>query len=97
MFEPGEKVVCVNDSFGMGIRDIYNALPKKGTVYTIRDIVPGQDFACKETVAVYLVELVNLPNEHKIEPGFQCLRFKSLETLDDEIYQKNKLFEPTLV
>lgn len=83
MFEPNTKVVCVDDSFPDGVRDIFNDLPRKGTLYTVRDIVPGQDWGCQGTVAIYLVELVNLPNMHGIEPGFACHRFVEPEFLTD--------------
>jgi hypothetical protein len=75
MFEPGQKVVCVDDVFPVGIRDFYNALPRAGKTYTVRDIVPGQDWKLNGQPAVYLVELENRPNEHGIEPGFACRRF----------------------
>lgn len=76
MFDIGTKVVCADDSFPAGILDIFNALPRKGSVYTVRDIVPAQDFQLRGTCAVLLHELVNRPNRHGIEPGFQCHRFR---------------------
>lgn len=84
MFEPGTKVVCINDSFVTGILDIYNALPRKGQLYTVRDIVPAWDFGLNEQPAVYLVELVNRPNMHGFEPGFKCFRFVEPEDLTEE-------------
>ena len=75
----GTKVVCVDDSFPAGINDVYNALPVKDRVYIIRDVVPGWDFKLKEQMAIYLVELVNLPNEHGIEPGFKIDRFREVD------------------
>lgn len=93
MFEPGEKVVCVNDSFQRDIRDYYNALPVKGKTYTVRDIVPALQFSMKETAGVLLEELVNLPNEHGLEPTFLCFRFVSMETIDDEMINKEELVE----
>jgi hypothetical protein len=76
MFEPSTKVVCVDDSFPAGINDVFNALPRKGVIYTVRDIVPAQDWKLRGTCAVYLSELVNRPNIHGIEPGFQVSRFR---------------------
>ena len=76
MFDLNAKVICVDDRFPVGIRDIYNALPHKGAIYTVRDIVPGQDFKHRPTCAVLLRELVNLPNRHGIEPGFNPSRFR---------------------
>ena len=56
-----------------------NALPVAGSSYTIRDLVPGVAWNLAEEPAVYLCELVNLPNRHNIEPGFACRRFVELE------------------
>ena len=81
MFEPGSRVVCVDDRFPPGIRDIFNALPVKGREYVVRDLVPGVGWKLNEEPAVYLVELVNLPNEKGTEPGFACRRFREVETV----------------
>jgi hypothetical protein len=78
MFDLNTKVVCVDDRFPSGINDIFNALPHVGAIYTVRDIVPAQDWKLRGTCAVMLVELVNRPNMHGIEPGFQCGRFREL-------------------
>lgn len=86
MFEPGQKVICVDDRFPPGILDIFNALPVKGSLYTVRDIVPGAGFGGRDKdqqPAVYLVELVNLPNRHGIEPGFACRRFAEPEEVSE--------------
>ena len=89
MFDINSKVVCVDDSFPAGIHDIFNALPSKGAIYTVRDIVPAQDWKLKGTCAVLLHELVNRPNSHGIEPGFACHRFREptaeeLEAVESE-------------
>lgn len=91
MFEPGAKVICVDDRFPPGILDIFNALPVKGSLYTVRDIVPGAGFGGRDKdqqPAVYLVELVNLPNRHGIEPGFACRRFVEPEEIADHCLEK---------
>jgi hypothetical protein len=88
MFDIGSKVVCVDDSFPAGINDIFNALPKKGSLYTVRDIVPAQDFKLRETCAVLLHELANKPNSHGIEPGFQVHRFR--EPTSEEMFNHEK-------
>ena len=76
MFDLGTKVICVDDRFPAGVHDIFNALPRKGSIYTVRDIVPAQDWKLRATCAVLLDELVNRPNQHGIEPGFQPGRFR---------------------
>lgn len=80
MFDINTKVICIDDRFPAGIHDIFNALPRKGGIYTVRDIVPAQGFDLKSTCAVLLRELENRPNQHGIEPGFQCYRFREPST-----------------
>lgn len=94
MFDLGEKVVCVNDKFPNGIHDIYNALPRKGKIYTVRDIVPAQDFKFQGTAGVLIEELVNRPNQHGIEPAFQCHRFREMTT--EEVSISIEAEEPAL-
>lgn len=98
MFEPGQKVVCIDDAFPPGIRDIYNALPNKGSVYTIRDVVPGVGPSGNrdndQQPAVYLVELVNLPNRHGVEPGFACRRFAEPEEFAERAEEYDALLKP---
>ena len=87
MFELNTKVVCINAKFPAGIRDIMNALPFEGKTYTVRDVVPGSGWGGRDKdqqPAVYLVELVNLPNQHGIEPGFASYRFRELEEFQEE-------------
>lgn len=88
MFDLDTKVVCVDDSFPPGINDIYNALPRKGALYTVRDIIPAQDAALKPTTAILLHELRNNPNKHGIEPAFQLWRFR--EPTAEELEESEK-------
>jgi hypothetical protein len=87
MFDINQKVVCTDDSFPAGINDVYNALPKKGKIYTVLDIVPAQDFKFKETCGVLLKELENRPNMHGIEPAFQAGRFREIDNIEE--YEEN--------
>lgn len=90
MFDIGQRVVCVDDKFPIGIHDIYNALPKAGRVYRVRDIVPAQDFKLQGTCAVLIEELINKPNRHGIEPGFQTYRFREMTPLEEAQHAENK-------
>lgn len=83
MFDINSKVVCIDDRFPPGINDIFNALPVQGGVYTVRDIVPAQTFQLAPTCGVLLAELVNRPNRHGIEPGFDPRRFRE-PTADEQ-------------
>ncbi len=82
--ERGQKVVCVDDRFPAWAVKIYTDLPKKGVVYTIREVclrretIKGSEAA---TVALLLHELHNPPDpshkEHE-ELAFKSERFAPL-------------------
>ena len=81
MFLPNQAVVCVNGRFPLGIEKLYTELPKEGTTYTIRDIVPGVGLTGDEgEIAVYLLEIKAPLNAHGIERGFRADRFAPLQT-----------------
>ena len=85
MFLPNQKVVCVDARFPVGIEKLYFELPKEGTTYTIRDIVPGVGLTGDEgEVAVYLCEIKAPLNSHGIERGFRADRFAPLQTIEEE-------------
>lgn len=91
MFDIGQKVVCVDDSFFAGINDIYNSLPEKDKTYTVRDVVPAWGLDLKETCGILLQECVNRPNSGGIEPAFQPHRFRELDEtpLQEEAKEEN--------
>lgn len=84
IFQPGQKVVCINDTFPLWARQMYAALPVKGKTYTIRGIAPGIDPASRQDeISVYLRELVN-PKSTKDpfrEWGFKSERFAPPEEI----------------
>ena len=84
MFQPGQKVVCVDDYFHPYIRAVLTALPVKDTVYVVRGIAPGINPATREDdIAVYLVGLQNPCSSkppHR-ERGFKPERFVPLDEL----------------
>ncbi|MDR1009653.1 MAG: hypothetical protein LBM04_00720 [Opitutaceae bacterium] len=88
----GQKVVCINDTFGEFIRAIYLRLPVKGKTYTIREVYLGREKIVKggesATVGILLAELVNPPDPFhagKQELGFSSERFAPLEELPAEV------------
>lgn len=82
---PNQKVVCVDDHFPLGIEKLYQALPKRDNIYTVRDIVPGVSVEGAEgEVAIYLMELLNPENKHGIEYGFNAERFAPLTLATEE-------------
>ena len=67
----------------MGSSKLYDELPKEGSTYTIRDIVPGIGLTGDEgEIAVYLCEIKGPLNAHGIERGFRADRFAPLTTAD---------------
>ncbi|MEO6871232.1 MAG: hypothetical protein ABI233_03315 [Chthoniobacterales bacterium] len=84
MFLPNQKVVCVDGKFPLGIEKLYSELPKEGSTYTIRDIVPGIGLTGEEgETAVYLCEITGPLNAHGIERGFRADRFAPLQTSEE--------------
>lgn len=79
MFEPGQKVACTNGKFSPELRDVLNCFPAEGSIYTVRDCVPGIEGGGLITCAILLVGLRNLPNMHGIEPGYHVSRFAEVE------------------
>ena len=94
MYETGEKVVCVDDRIHPEIAYLYNQLPKKGTVYTVRDCTLGTTnvFAADQnpTFLVLLEELINPMDPHTLmasqqqELGFRSDRFAPVEKIEAE-------------
>lgn len=78
MFQTGQRVVCIDDSFEPWVYDDYRALPKKNSIYTVRTVKPGRsnptfevdaDANLKMTGADYdilvlLEELINPDDPH---------------------------------
>ena len=82
MFEPGTKVICVDGSFPHTVFNYLQNLPRKGETYTVRDIIPAQEWQGAETCAVLLEEVINTPPAHRQqwgECGFAPRRFRELE------------------
>ena len=42
MFQNGQRVVCIDDSFEPWVFDLYKSLPKKNSVYTVRSMKSGR-------------------------------------------------------
>lgn len=87
MFDLGQKVVCVDDTFDEAVRLYLRNLPERDKIYTVRDMIPAQGWDGKETCAVLLAEVRNPPAPHKKqwgECGFAPNRFRELTT-DEEV------------
>lgn len=99
MFEIGDKVVCIDGKFPLGVAKLYTALPKEGVTYVVREVNLGVRLDCKTgDLSVLLVGLVNPLNENtraKKERGFSATRFRKLEELKD--LMKTRKVEPEVV
>jgi hypothetical protein len=42
MFQNGQRVVCIDDSFEPWVFDLFSSLPKKNSIYTVRSVRPGR-------------------------------------------------------
>jgi len=99
MFDPGEKVVCVNDTFSAFERRIYSKLPIKDSVYTVRETSLGRRKTGGDSGISYrvlLVELVNGPDpymhpDRAEELGFRSDRFAPL--VSEELEAEEEIFE----
>jgi hypothetical protein len=92
----GQKVVCVDDKFPLEILKYYTALPKKDSVYVIRQVQIGVNWKMEEgEVCLYLIGLNNPKSTTPPfrERGFNAERFRPL----DEIKDHAKEGEPEMV
>jgi len=87
----GQRVVCIDDTFGALIKALYQQLPVKGRTYTIREVYLGREKVVKggdtATVGLLLEEVVNPPDPFHVggeELGFSSERFAPLEELPPE-------------
>ena len=80
----GMQCVCIDDKFPIEISKYYVALPKEGSVYTVRNLVVGINLQGEEgEIAVYLKELINPKSNKGPERGFKESRFRPLQTLEE--------------
>ncbi len=97
MFEQGEKVVCINDTFESFHRKIYRQLPKKGVVYTVRECSLGRLKTGSSNPGVsYRLLLEEISND--LDPymdeataeelGFRSDRFAPIVSIEDSVEEK---------
>ncbi len=93
MFDIGEKVVCINDTFEPLHRKLYRDLPKKGEIYTIRDCSIGRTRTGAADPGIsyrlLLEEVINdldpyMDEASAEELGFRSDRFAPLTNLEEE-------------
>lgn len=81
----------MNDVFSPTVRSLYQQLPVKDTIYTVREVFLGREKIVKggdsATVGLLLEELVNPKDpfhQGEQELGFSSERFAPLNELSDE-------------
>jgi hypothetical protein len=80
MFYIGQLVVCVDDNFGTDSSEWLNHVPKRGVVYTVREVLFGPDFSRGGSCwGIKLREIVNPLSPSGKEAGFAGWRFKPYE------------------
>lgn len=97
MFEEGEKVVCINDTFEALHRKLYRQLPVKGDIYTIRECSLGRlKTGSTDPGVSYRLLLEELSNDldpymdegFQEELGFRSDRFAPVTGLENAIEEK---------
>ena len=98
MFEEGEKVVCVNDTFEAFHKKIYRQLPLKGDVYTVRECSLGRTKTGATDPGIsYRVLLQEIANDLDTymdesiaeELGFRSDRFAPVVGIEESYAEKN--------
>ena len=105
MFEPGEKVVCIDDDFDPEVVAAYHYLPTRNEVYVIRDVGIGRTHPTSPNSAisykVTLVGMVNPPDPSRPsdpeELGFRSDRFAPLLEQDVEESIEAVIEEPRTI
>lgn len=96
IFQPGQKVICIDDKFEAWCNQFYVSFPVAGVTYTVRGIAPGiQGDNKTEDIAVYLEEVRNPCSSkppHR-ERGFRPERFAPLEEVPPAVVEKEELVE----
>jgi hypothetical protein len=86
MFTVGQKVVCIDAKFPLGVEKFYTALPVEGAIYTVRSMSVGVGLGLQEgEICVRVCELVN-PKSSKPpfpERGFKVERFCPLTEITE--------------
>ncbi len=96
MFQKGQKVVCINDEFPPLAYELFDQLPKKDSVYTVRAIYIGRgnltraESGQKDGEIGVLLEEIRNPSDPALrtglngELGFNSERFAPLHYNTDE-------------
>lgn len=100
MFEPGQKVMCVNDKLnqfhvpGVAYSGDLDGL-KAGTIYTVRECRPPTLPQAVGPLNVWVVEIIRpLRGAPPAEDGYHVDRFVPLDEFNPRLQQFRELVEP---
>jgi hypothetical protein len=98
-FHVGQKVVCVDDYFAPSAVIPGTILPKKGDVYTVRELFPYWGWA-----AIRLHEIHNPPGTYRdegtgelVEAAFPAFRFRPVIERKTDISVFTAMLKPSRV
>ncbi len=105
MFQTGQKVVCINDQFDPWVFDLFRALPRKGTIYTVRAVRPGRSnphFVVDEEanlkmtgaefdILLLLDELINPNDPHSSVPQELGFRAERFAPLEENLEEMKQV------
>lgn len=92
-FRVGQKVVCIRSDFKWK-RTVPPNLPIKGRVYTVRDILPTDEWG---PPALRLIELINPIATFAYEPCFSFTRFRPIVSRKTSIEIFTRMLKPSQV
>lgn len=99
----GQKLVCVDMRHRPGDgANAYEKMPKEGSVYTVRAIVPADVLYGLDEPGLLLAEIKNCKRNYRCPKGsmfvelcFRCSRFRPVQTTNIEVFLK--MLEPVKV
>lgn len=96
MIVPGSLVICINDDFPVQVWDYAREVPRKGNVYTVKEIAPGRNPVTKVSgPGLVLFELDNpWPRpDSQTQVRFSIWRFREY-FVDTETHDEQKELHP---
>ncbi|MEM1442873.1 MAG: hypothetical protein AAGF67_11065 [Verrucomicrobiota bacterium] len=105
MYQQGQRVVCIDDSFEPWVYDLFKALPKKDSVYTVRSVKPGRSNpqflvdedanlsigAAEYDILLLLEELVNPDDPHSTIQQELGFRAERFAPLEEDLEEMEEV------
>ena len=89
-FHIGQQVVCVSDQFSAnpGWRRAVLSFPQIKAIYTIREIVLGEDVGQPGLIGFCFYEITNPPALELGEPAFNSKNFRPVRSTNIEVFER---------